>query len=648
MGCDRMGFGTGDDRFSAARTAVNDRGSDTEEEDVRNLDNLRRGVPDDDVEMVRRRHDELEEKSDTIDAENQRSGLRPMHVRPLGNQRVAQMRARAATDNDAYHSDDTDIEEEMMRIDPVDIEWRRQLHAGDPIDAQNVFGNWCPAMILQMLDGEAHVRYLNMNDSWIRWLPADSAQLAPPATKTRNDSAPLRLAQVVEVRKPGTAFWKEAHVVKARPSDLLVRYAGRQQQFDEWMPFTPDNVAAAGDHVRQRSFADQRRLSVKPNVDRSRVIQAQNPRFQHYHNALAAQGLRTHAVEGDGNCLFRSVSHQVYGDDKFHTVVRQMCMDYMESEKEYFEPYVVGDMSAFLRYLQHKRRDGVWGDDPEIQAMCELYDRPAEVYAYDPQHGFRKLRTFHENSALSRTRPPICLSYYGGGHYDSIVGPQHGANLIREPPGEWERRHLVISRRINTREGGSISSQRVTESTPTTSEREAVEMAQLEQILMLSRNEFDAMRSNLDETLKRTLAESETTAAASEQRELDQVTRESELAAIQAELLEKARQQSEEELMHKVLEASLQEQERLDPPMDYDSQVYAAIEASLRQHTTTEPSHVPVVDEEQEMQRILELSAKEYQDSAMPAAYGFGFDSVEDNDEMDELQRAIQASLADS
>jgi hypothetical protein len=40
----------------------------------------------------------------------------------------------------------------MMRIDPVDLEWRRQLHVGDPIDAQNSFGNWCPAMIVRVCE----------------------------------------------------------------------------------------------------------------------------------------------------------------------------------------------------------------------------------------------------------------------------------------------------------------------------------------------------------------------------------------------------------------------------------------------------------------------------------------------------------------
>lgn len=55
-----------------------------------------------------------------------------------------------------------------------------------------------------------------------------------------------------------------------------------------------------------------------------------NRRYEHYSGALRSKGLRVVPVEGDGNCLFRSVSHQVYGDDRHHRLVRACCMDYME------------------------------------------------------------------------------------------------------------------------------------------------------------------------------------------------------------------------------------------------------------------------------------------------------------------------------
>ncbi|KAE9346955.1 hypothetical protein PR003_g7171 [Phytophthora rubi] len=547
-------------------------------------------------------------------------------------------------------SDDSDLEEEMMRVNVFDYEWRRQMHVGDQVDAQNVFGNWCPARVLQVADGEVLLQFLNMHEAWRQWLQVDSGRLAQSGTKAQNDSVPVRQAQQVEVRPGGgnSSLWKEAFAVRARGGTMLVRYAGRDQKFDQWIPFTPATVAPAGEHLQLRgrgSALEQRKLTVDaPNMPHRRVIQAQNPRFTHYRDSLQATlGLRIHNIEGDGNCLFRSVSHQVYGDDSHHALVRAACMDYMESEKEYFEPYVVGDMVAFMQYLRYKRRDGVWGDDPELQALCELYDRPAEVFAYDPVQGFRKLRCFHENSALSRSRPPIRLSYYGGGHYDSLVGPDHVPNLIRETPGEWEQRHIGYSHRINSRETRDDVTG-VEQQVQAQSDRERTDVEQLEQILMLSRNEFDAMDASLEETLKLSLSEHGGEASPAhanrEHDDIEEATRESEMAAIQAELLAKAKAESEEEQIKTAIQASLGGH-ALVGDGDFDGQMSAAIQASLGD---TANIHAPSGDDyDEQLRRAMELSAEEY---APPAqASGLYGDESANTDEMDELQRAIQASL---
>ena len=67
-------------------------------------------------------------------------------------------------------------------------------------------------------------------------------------------------------------------------------------------------------------------------------------------------------------------------------------MDYIESEKEFFVQFIVGGELSFESYVERKRIDGVWGDDIELQAMSEIYDRPIEIYAYRAE----PLRTFHE------------------------------------------------------------------------------------------------------------------------------------------------------------------------------------------------------------------------------------------------------------
>lgn len=49
------------------------------------------------------------------------------------------------------------------------------------------------------------------------------------------------------------------------------------------------------------------------------------------------KGMRIKEMEGDGNCLFRAVSDQVYnGNQEHHEMIRQACMDYIEAEKEFF------------------------------------------------------------------------------------------------------------------------------------------------------------------------------------------------------------------------------------------------------------------------------------------------------------------------
>jgi len=90
--------------------------------------------------------------------------------------------------------------------------------------------------------------------------------------------------------------------------------------------------------------------------------------------ALETRGMGLFAMEGDGNCLFRSVADQVYGDQAMHRVVRAKCVEYMRSQKTWFEEFIpTEEWGGIDAYLDEMARNGTWGDDPEVQAMCELY-----------------------------------------------------------------------------------------------------------------------------------------------------------------------------------------------------------------------------------------------------------------------------------
>ncbi|KAJ1455811.1 hypothetical protein M885DRAFT_519165 [Pelagophyceae sp. CCMP2097] len=233
--------------------------------------------------------------------------------------------------------------------------------------------------------------------------------------------------------------------------------------------------------------------------------------FARYSASLLSRGLRLFRVAGDGNCLFRAVAHQCYGEDSHHALVRETCMDYFTAERSYFEPYVEGGPAAFDRYVASKRRQGAWGDEPEVQALCELYDVAAEIWACDATNGARILRTFHGADAM-RKRPTLRLSYYGSGHYDSVVSDAASSPSGKQPPtrgllaaadaaapGRAEARAVRRAKQARSQPKDSIAS--VTKA----SDAEATDAFVIAAALAQSRELFDAHDASMEDALHASL-----------------------------------------------------------------------------------------------------------------------------------------------
>ncbi|PWN87176.1 cysteine proteinase [Acaromyces ingoldii] len=73
-------------------------------------------------------------------------------------------------------------------------------------------------------------------------------------------------------------------------------------------------------------------------------------------------------TKGDGNCLFRALSDQLYGDAAHHYRLRQELCDYIEANPERFRNYIEG--SEVESYVHNMRQDHVYGGDKEISAFA--------------------------------------------------------------------------------------------------------------------------------------------------------------------------------------------------------------------------------------------------------------------------------------
>ena len=99
---------------------------------------------------------------------------------------------------------------------------------------------------------------------------------------------------------------------------------------------------------------------------------------------LGELGLQSIDVGGAGDCSFRSVSHQLYGNSNHHTpIMRDNPERFIESNTE----------NSWLRYLNNMCIHGTWADALIIQAVADALKVTIQIV--ESNQGFAPLTTFY-------------------------------------------------------------------------------------------------------------------------------------------------------------------------------------------------------------------------------------------------------------
>eukprot|EP00456_Euglypha_rotunda_P037860 TRINITY_DN2907_c0_g1_i15.p1 TRINITY_DN2907_c0_g1~~TRINITY_DN2907_c0_g1_i15.p1 ORF type:complete len:274 (+),score=22.81 TRINITY_DN2907_c0_g1_i15:356-1177(+) len=251
-------------------------------------------------------------------------------------------------------------------------------------------------------------------------------------------------------------------------------------------------------------------------------------------------------------------------------------MEYMSSERPFFENYVSGD---FDQYVKEMKQNGAWGDHVEIQAMSEIYDRAIEVYAYSNV----PLNTYQGAPTLNL---PMRLSYHYRSHYNSIVDKKSfQKSILTTTPGQIEDIQIKESKKRGGKRIGLTSTD-----------------AELNLALDLSRRDFQShAASDLDRALHSSLhgdgkmSDWDLAVIASlklqSSRSKDTKTTDpstaqlTEMQAALAASIEDQRTKTQDDQLQKAIAASLSSTSAV--PMSTGEDLDAAIAASLA--ATTEP-----------------------------------------------------------
>ncbi|KAL8441678.1 hypothetical protein Emag_006970 [Eimeria magna] len=162
----------------------------------------------------------------------------------------------------------------------------------------------------------------------------------------------------------------------------------------------------------------------------------------------------TRECEGDGNCLYRAFSDQLYGSQEHHLFLRKLAVEVMAT----FEAFVDESEGPFERWLQTKRTYGgplldvgesggrqcvgalvaacaEWADYREMHALLLLFGAPILVFdehlqllqTFEPEEEKRRLP-----SSSGEALTPFRLMWHGKlGHYTSLHYVKEGFPIAR-------------------------------------------------------------------------------------------------------------------------------------------------------------------------------------------------------------------------
>ncbi|EXJ94523.1 hypothetical protein A1O1_02919 [Capronia coronata CBS 617.96] len=158
---------------------------------------------------------------------------------------------------------------------------------------------------------------------------------------------------------------------------------------------------------------------------------------------LVKMGMYQKQIAGDGNCLFASLSDQLYGTPARHSEIRANIIEHMRTFRPLFEHYVHKDDvqqrrilrsaksavhedkgDAFEEYLTLMACNGTYGGEPELVAFCQVYDQDVTVHLPRIKNFNRDSISYtNEHRESSVSLPPLHICYGGDevtrAHYDS-------------------------------------------------------------------------------------------------------------------------------------------------------------------------------------------------------------------------------------
>lgn len=130
-------------------------------------------------------------------------------------------------------------------------------------------------------------------------------------------------------------------------------------------------------------------------------------------------------MDDDGNCQFRAISHELFGNQNSHQYVRNKVVLYLREHCEEYAVYV-GDEEEWKAYIQSMSMIRTWGDELTLTAAAKAFNVMVNVISTEEQNWL--LRYGGETPAdmnlghepVLESRRELFLAYISPIHYNVV------------------------------------------------------------------------------------------------------------------------------------------------------------------------------------------------------------------------------------